>query len=52
MLEIAPAYLSDTDAADVLAPLCEAIGENLGHRRDACCYVVSGDRRVLHGSVV
>ncbi|MEU0213365.1 hypothetical protein [Streptomyces canus] len=52
MLEIAPAYLSDTDAADVLAPLCEAIGGKLGHRRDACCYVVSGDRRVLHGSVV
>ncbi|WP_406120526.1 hypothetical protein OHQ89_00745 [Streptomyces canus] len=25
MLEVAPAYLSDTDAADVLAPLCEAI---------------------------
>ncbi|MFF1651099.1 hypothetical protein [Streptomyces sp. NPDC058240] len=27
MLEVAPAYLSDTDAADVLAPLCDAIGK-------------------------
>ncbi|MFI6936813.1 hypothetical protein [Streptomyces sp. NPDC050287] len=29
MFEVAPAYLSDTDAADVLAPLYEAIGEEL-----------------------
>ncbi|MFF3265348.1 hypothetical protein ACFYWO_40080 [Streptomyces sp. NPDC002932] len=26
MLEVAPAYLSDTAAADVLAPLCDVIG--------------------------
>lgn len=31
MLEVAPAYLSDTDAADVLALLCEQIGEPLEH---------------------
>ncbi|WP_328698418.1 hypothetical protein [Streptomyces sp. NBC_00342] len=29
MLEVAPAYLTDTAAADVLAPLCDAIGETL-----------------------
>lgn len=28
-LEVAPAYLSDTTAADVLGPLCDAIGEDL-----------------------
>ncbi|UQA97492.1 hypothetical protein [Streptomyces halobius] len=31
MLEVAPAYLFDTAAADVLAPLCDAIGEELQH---------------------
>ncbi|WP_406517581.1 hypothetical protein [Streptomyces sp. NBC_00826] len=31
MLEVAPAYLSDTAAADVLALLCEEIGEPLDH---------------------
>ena len=29
MLEVAPAYLSDTEASDVLTPLCAAIGESL-----------------------
>lgn len=29
MLEVAPAYLSHTAAAEVLAPLCDAIGEEL-----------------------
>jgi hypothetical protein len=31
MLEVAPAHLTDA-AADILAPLCEAIGEDLEHR--------------------
>ncbi|WP_407563127.1 hypothetical protein [Streptomyces sp. 184] len=29
LLEVAPGYLSDTEAADVLAPLCGQIGETL-----------------------
>ncbi len=52
MLEVAPAYLSDTDAADVLAPLCEAIGENLEDGLAARRYALSGDRRALHGTVL
>ncbi|MFI0742653.1 hypothetical protein ACH4PU_31920 [Streptomyces sp. NPDC021100] len=52
MLEIAPAYLSDTAAADVLAPLCEAIGEDLEHGLAARRYAISGDRRALHGIVL
>ncbi|MFD0622320.1 hypothetical protein ACFQ2K_05240 [Streptomyces sanglieri] len=35
MLEVAPAYLSDT--ADVLALLCEEIGEPLDHGLAARC---------------
>jgi hypothetical protein len=31
MLEVAPAYPSDTDTADALSLLCEAIGEALEH---------------------
>ncbi|MFB7076405.1 hypothetical protein [Streptomyces sp. NPDC056308] len=54
MLEVAPAYLSDTDtdAADVLAPLCEAIGEELEHGLAARRYAMCGDRRALHGTVL
>lgn len=52
MLEVAPAYLSGTDAADVVAPLFEAIGEPLEHGLAACCYAMSGDRRALHGTVL
>lgn len=52
MLEVAPAYLSDTDAADVLAPPCEAIGENLEDGLAARRYALSGDRRALHGTVL
>jgi hypothetical protein len=52
MLEVAPAYLSDTDAADVLEPLCEAIGEELEHGLAARRYALSGDRRALHGTVL
>uniref|UniRef100_UPI002F90CBD0 hypothetical protein n=1 Tax=Streptomyces sp. NBC_01562 TaxID=2975879 RepID=UPI002F90CBD0 len=52
MLEVAPAYLSDTDAADVLALLCEQIGEPLEHGLAARRYALSGDRRALHGTVL
>jgi hypothetical protein len=47
MLEVAPAYLSDTAAADVLAPLCEQIGEDLERGLAARRYAMSGDRRAL-----
>ncbi|MBK3557263.1 hypothetical protein JHN55_12115 [Streptomyces sp. MBT56] len=52
MLEVAPAYLSDTEAATgVLALLCEEIGEPLEHGLAARRYAMSGDRRALHGRV-
>lgn len=51
MLEVAPAYLSDTAAADVLAPLCDQIGETLDNGLAARRYALSGDRRALHGTV-
>ncbi|OXM59808.1 hypothetical protein, partial [Amycolatopsis sp. KNN50.9b] len=49
MLEVAPAYLSDTDAVGVLALLCEQIGEPLEHELAARRYAMSGDHRALHG---
>ncbi|MGW5401395.1 hypothetical protein [Streptomyces sp. NPDC003952] len=52
MLEVAPAYLSDTEAADILALLCEQIGEPLDHGLAARRYAMSGDRRALHGTVL
>ncbi|OEJ21763.1 hypothetical protein AR457_40715 [Streptomyces agglomeratus] len=52
MLEVAPAYLSDTDAADILSLLCEQIGEELEHGLAARRYALSGDRRALHGTVL
>ncbi|MFI1734516.1 hypothetical protein ACH40E_35960 [Streptomyces acidicola] len=52
MLEVAPAYLSDSDAADVLALLCEQIGKPLEHGLAARRYAMSGDRRALHGTVL
>ncbi|MFJ3099560.1 hypothetical protein [Streptomyces hydrogenans] len=52
MLEVAPAYLSDTEAADVLALLCDQIGEPLDHGLAARRYAMSGDRRALHGTVL
>ncbi|MEV7684037.1 hypothetical protein AB0O64_36710 [Streptomyces sp. NPDC088341] len=53
MLEVAPAYLSDTEAAtDVLALLCEEIGEPLERGLAAHRYAMSGDRRALHGTVL
>ncbi|MFB7552774.1 hypothetical protein [Streptomyces sp. NPDC056154] len=52
MLEVAPAYLSDTDAADILGLLCEEIGESLDHGFVGRRYAMSGDRRALHGTVL
>ncbi|WPO76179.1 hypothetical protein [Streptomyces sp. KN37] len=52
MLEVAPAYLSDIEAADVLALLCDHIGEPLEHGLAARRYAMSGDRRALHGTVL
>ncbi|MER5852824.1 hypothetical protein ABT126_39080 [Streptomyces sp. NPDC002012] len=52
MLEVAPAYLSDTEAADVLAPLCDQIGETLDNGLAARRYALSGDRRALSGTVL
>lgn len=48
MLEVATAYLSDTEASDVLAPLCAAIGESLKDGLAARRYALSGNRRALH----
>jgi hypothetical protein len=53
MLEVAPAYLSETEAATgVMALLCEQIGEPLEHGLAARRYAMSGDRRALHGTVL
>ncbi|MFH9671975.1 hypothetical protein ACH4L5_06780 [Streptomyces sp. NPDC017405] len=52
MLEVAPAYLSDIEAADVLALLCDQIGEPLEHGLAARRYAMSDDRRALHGTVL
>lgn len=53
MLDVAPAYLSDTEAAhSALALLCEEIGEPLEHGLAARRYAMSGDRRALHGTVL
>ncbi|MEU2357899.1 hypothetical protein ABZ599_33820 [Streptomyces misionensis] len=53
MLEVAPAYLSEAEAATgVMALLCEEIGESLEHGLAARRYAMSGDRRALHGTVL
>ncbi|MFI1169618.1 hypothetical protein ACH4UM_40265 [Streptomyces sp. NPDC020801] len=53
MLEVAPAYLSDTEAAHgALALLCEEIREPLERGLAARRYAMSGDRRALHGTVL
>ncbi|MFF3864094.1 hypothetical protein [Streptomyces sp. NPDC002209] len=44
-LEVAPAYLSDEQAADVLTLLCDQSGEDLEHGLAARRYAMSGDRR-------
>ncbi|MBM7057885.1 hypothetical protein [Streptomyces durocortorensis] len=52
MLEVGPAYLSDTAATDVLALLCEEIGDDLENGLAAHRYALSGDRRALYGTVL
>ncbi|MCZ0983730.1 hypothetical protein O1L60_43975 [Streptomyces diastatochromogenes] len=52
MLEVAPAYLSDSEAADILALLCEQIGEPLDHGLAARRYALTGDRQALAGTVL
>ncbi|MES4909510.1 MULTISPECIES: hypothetical protein [unclassified Streptomyces] len=52
MLEVAPTYLSDTEAADVLALLCDQIGEPIEHGLAPRRYAISGDRRALHGTIL
>ncbi|MFB7919181.1 hypothetical protein [Streptomyces sp. NPDC056061] len=53
MLEVAPAYLSDAEAANrALALLCDQIGEPLEHGLAARRYAMSGDHRALHGTVL
>ncbi|MDX3233780.1 hypothetical protein [Streptomyces sp. ME19-01-6] len=52
MLEVAPVYLSGTEAVDVLELLCEQIGEPLEHGLAARRYAMSGDRLALHGTVL
>ncbi|MFH9202284.1 hypothetical protein ACH4KT_33330 [Streptomyces anulatus] len=42
VLEVAPAYLSDTAAADLLVPLCDQIGETLDNGLAARRYALSG----------
>ncbi|UQI49892.1 hypothetical protein M1P56_36200 (plasmid) [Streptomyces sp. HU2014] len=53
MLEVAPAYLSDSEASNgALALLCKEIGEPLEHGLAARRYALTGDRRALHGIVL
>ncbi|MEU7428369.1 hypothetical protein [Streptomyces sp. NPDC040750] len=52
MLEVAPAYLSDSEAANVLALLCDQIGEPLKHGLAAHRYAMPEDRGALHGTVL
>ncbi|MFH8873641.1 hypothetical protein [Streptomyces griseus] len=52
MLEVAPAYLSDTEAADLLALLCDEIGETVENGLAARRYALTGDRRALAGTVL
>ncbi|MFD3968540.1 hypothetical protein [Streptomyces bacillaris] len=47
MLEVAPAYLSDTEATDILTLLCAEIGETVDNGLAARRYAMSGDRRAL-----
>ncbi|TGZ12424.1 hypothetical protein DV517_75190 [Streptomyces sp. S816] len=52
MLEVAPAYLSDTEAADVLALLCDEIGEMVENGLAARRYALTCDRRALAGTLL
>ncbi|MFC9399208.1 hypothetical protein ACFTWS_39780 [Streptomyces sp. NPDC057027] len=58
LLEVAPAYLSDTDtdtdtdAADALAVLCDEIRESPDQGLAARRYALTGDRRALRGTIL
>ncbi|MFI0779358.1 hypothetical protein [Streptomyces sp. NPDC021212] len=52
MLEVAPVYLSESQAADRLAPLCDEIGEPPDRGLAARRYALTGNRRALHGTVL
>ncbi|MGW5330712.1 hypothetical protein [Streptomyces sp. NPDC004014] len=52
MLEVAPAYLSDLEAANILALLCEEIGEPLDYGLATRRYAITVDRRALRGTVL
>ncbi|MGW5803354.1 hypothetical protein ACWFQ7_29045 [Streptomyces bacillaris] len=52
ILEVPPAYLSDTEAADVLALLCDEIGETVENALAARRYALTGDRRALAGTLL
>ncbi|MFD0196976.1 hypothetical protein ACWHAN_26100 [Streptomyces albidoflavus] len=52
MLEVAPVYLSDTEAADVLALLCDEIGATVDNGLAARRYALTGDRRAPAGTVL
>ncbi len=52
MLEVAPAYLSEHDAADLLEPFCEEIGQPLHKALADRRYAITGDSRALKGSVL
>ncbi|MEU9372793.1 hypothetical protein AB0D94_03310 [Streptomyces sp. NPDC048255] len=45
-------YLSETEAADVLALPCDQISEDLEHGLAARRYAMSGDRHALHGTIL
>ncbi|MFZ4240840.1 hypothetical protein ACOZGD_37470 [Streptomyces murinus] len=47
MLEVAPAYLSDTEATDILTLLCAEIGETVENGLAARRYALTGDPRAL-----
>ncbi|WP_405691219.1 hypothetical protein [Streptomyces sp. NBC_00057] len=52
LLEVAPAYLSDIDATDILTRFYNDIGIDLDHGLAARRYALSGDRHALHGTVL
>ncbi|MFF9193564.1 hypothetical protein ACF09L_00005 [Streptomyces sp. NPDC014779] len=52
MLEIAPAYLSDAQATDIVALLCDDVGEPLEYGLAARRYALTGDRRALNGTLL
>ncbi|MFF3558221.1 hypothetical protein ACFYXL_32960 [Streptomyces tsukubensis] len=52
MLELAPGYLTDTEAADRLDHFCDDIGIELDHGLAARRYALTGDRRALAGTVL